>query len=82
MFRFFANDFSRAFVFAETEEGRLAEVIVASPFGEPNLANEFGFKPGATAHLGSREPLADGTLLGKIRERTIGTEQLLEFVME
>ena len=51
-FRFLANDFFRVFVVANTEEGGLAEVVVASPFGEADLANEFGLEPGATPHFG------------------------------
>jgi len=51
LFRLLANDFFGVFVFAKAEERRLAEVIVACPFGEANLANEFGLQPDATPHL-------------------------------
>src|SRR5256885_17232443 len=53
-----AKDLFGIFVVAEAEESGLAEVMVASPFSEADLTNEFGLKPGATPHLSSQEALA------------------------
>src|SRR6266481_3319448 len=74
LLRFLANDFFGVFVFAKAQERRLAEVMVASPLGEADLANEFGLQPRATPHLGRRESLPTGPLFGEICKWTIGTD--------
>ena len=42
-----AHDFLGLFVLAQAQEGGLAEVMVAGPFGETNLANQLRLQPRA-----------------------------------
>src|SRR5438874_11757860 len=82
LLRLLSHDFLGLLVLTQSKERRLPEVVVSSPFGEPYLANELRFQPCAPPHFSSREALADWTLLRKIRKWTVGSNQLLEFVIE
>ena len=45
----FADDFGRFLVFAEAEEGSLADEVFRGPGGEANLGDEGGLDPGCAA---------------------------------
>src|SRR4051812_34245629 len=81
--RFFAGDFLGRFVFAHSEEGGLAQVAVAGPFGEANFADEFWVEPGAAFHFGGGEAAAKAAgFFREIHEWAIGPSQFLELLMK
>src|ERR1700676_3623316 len=47
-----SNNFGRLFVTPYTQEDRMAQAIIASPFGEFHLAIDNWFKPNAPLHFG------------------------------
>ena len=79
----FAGDFFGLFVFAEAEEGGLAEVIVAGPFGKADFTDEFGIEPDAAFHFGGGESATEAAgFFGKIHEGAIGPGKFLKFLVE
>ena len=69
----FADYFARFFVIAEAEESGLTEVVVAGPFGEADLADEFWVEPGAVLHLRRGHALAAsaGQIFREVGKRAI-----------
>lgn len=83
LFRSFTGHFFGLFVFAQAEEGGLAEVVVAGPFGEADFANELRIKPGAVFHFGGGEAAAEAAgFFREIHEGAIGPGEFLKFLVE
>ena len=77
--RLFAHDFSGLLILTQPEESRLAQMMVAGPFGKADLANQLWFDPLATAHLsGRKSSAASGSSFRKICEGTIGLSHFLK----
>jgi hypothetical protein len=82
-FWFFAGDFFGLLVFAQAEEGGLAQMIVARPFGEADFANELGIEPGAAFHFGGSQAAAEAAgFFREIHKRAIGPGEFLKFLVE
>jgi hypothetical protein len=77
---FFTGDFGGRFVFAEAEEGGLADEVVGGPGGETDLGYEGRFYPQGTATVGCGY-LFDGGFVD-VEFRELGEEVALEFLGE
>src|SRR5205823_11931042 len=55
-------------------------MVVAGPFGESDLAHQFGPDPGASPHFGAAQSAAEPwESFRQVRERAIGLNKFLEF---
>jgi|SRR6185437_1762820 len=78
-----ANDFLGLLVLPQTEEGWLAQMAVARPFGETHFADELGVEPGATFHFSGGQAAAKAAgFFRQIDEGTIAPNQFLKSPVE
>jgi hypothetical protein len=81
----FTNDLVRTFIFAQSNENRLPKLAVACPFGEFDLANQFGPDPMCGFHLfgGKTRAITSAFFFRQIDEGTIllgdGGEAFVKF---
>ena len=57
-------------------------MAVSRPFGEADLADQFGFQPGAAAHLRAAESASIGTLRREVSEGAVGADYFFELCMK